>query len=501
MAEKNYFKKKSGLSPIAASEYGKLPPQAVELEEAILGACLTDSNCCVTAMKILSSECFYKVANQLIFQAIVDMSEKEIPIEAITVIHNLRTSGKIDDVGGPYAIAIIVNKLTSTVNCEYQCYVVFEMFVKREMIRLFTEETALLYSDDSDIFLVYERVEKRLEEIFDKLSDTQVKHMKTSIEKAIHEITSYSDGSQVSFVKTGIKIFDEHVFISPKFIIGIAASRGAGKTRYLIYLMKKIFSLNEDVAALWYSMEDSDTKIIRCFAATNTGLSDAQMQSKGYKLSSKELSSLTSEINTFSKYDIDFVNEQESISNISRSFTRFMKKRPEKICFLIIDNIMLIEDLYSSTGNTITIEDKVAATLRKIVNNAEKNGHKAIVIFLHHMTKEMESKYNLEEAYRPRLVHLKGTSRFADIANAIILINNPGMHKDLIKKHSQFPDINCINTDGTTKYVKRETLLQNMLIAEVAKNRDGDMADDNVAVQRYIVDLGLMKFVELNCVK
>ena len=494
-----YINKKRNKNPIR--EIDRPQPAAIELEEAILGACMTNEGCCYTALKILNHECFYKTAHQTIFEAIEIMVEKEIPIETITVVHQLRTTNKLDDVGGAYYLAILVNKLVSTRNCEFHCYVVFELFVKREMIRLFTEETSYLFNDDSDIFQVYERVESRLEEIFEKLSDNQVQHMKSSIEKTLHEIESFNDGTDVSFIKTGTRLFDEHVFLSPKMIVGIAASRGAGKTRYLIYLMKKIFGINDNVAALWYSFEDSDTKIIRAFAATNTGLSDAQMQSKAYKLSTEQLSTLKTEINKFSKYDIDFVNEQETISSISRTFHRFIKKRPDKVCFLLIDNIMLIDDLHSNpNGNTLAIEDKIASSLRKIINKAEKNGHRVIIIFLHHMTKEMESKYNMDEAYRPRLVHLKGSSRFADVANAIILINKPGMHKDLIKKHSQMPDVNCLNSDGTTMFVKREVLLQNMLIVEAAKNRDGDI-EDNVAIQRYVADLALMKFTELNCIR
>lgn len=483
------------------NEYGKLPPNAPELEEAIIGACITNNDCLNTALHILNYRCFYKVTNQIIFEAIQEMAVLEIPIEMITVAHHLRTNGKLEDIGGPYSIALIVNKLTSTVNCEFHCYVVFELFVKREMINIFSEATTELYDDKTDYFSIYEKVESELEKIMETLNDNQIKHMKSSIDKAIAEINSFSDGSQVSFVKTGIRIFDEHMFLSPKFILGIAASRGAGKTRYLIYLMKQIFNNNENVAALWYSMEDSDTKIIRAFTATNTGLSDAQMQSKGYKLSTTELSNLTNEMKKFSKYDIDFVNEQESIASISRNFNRFIKKRNDKICFLLIDNIMLVDDLYSNSNvGQLAIEDKIAASLRKIVNKAEKNGHKAIIIFLHHMTKEMESKWNMEEAYRPKLVHLKGSSRFADIANGIILINKPGMHKDLIKKHSVLPDINCVNSDNTTRFVKREVLLQNMLIVEAAKNRDGDI-EDGIAIQRYIADLALMKFTELKCIR
>jgi len=501
MAEKRNYNRKP---PLPANDFGKLPPQDIEFEKAILSTVINYPDSLGFVLSIIKPQCLYKVAHQKILETLMEMSDQEVPIDNTTLVHALRKNEMIDDVGGPYAIIVLAGEPHSQQNLEYYCYVIFEMYVRRTMIELFSNEINNLYKYDVDIKEIYERVYEELEKIFENFNDKQIKHMKNSVDKAINEIQNYSSGKDISYLRTGFKLLDEHVYLAPKFILGIAASRGAGKTRFLIELMRSIFEINpEDVAALWYSMEDSDTKIIRLFAAKKTGLTEAQMQGKGYKLSNDELKSVTGEINKFSKYDIDFVNEQETISTISRTFNRFIKKREKKVCFLIIDNIMLIDDLYNSPAgsNQIQIEDKVAASIRAIVNNADKKGHKAIVIFLHHMTKEMESKNNFEEAYRPKLSHMKGTTRFADVANGIILLNNPGMHKDLIKKHSSLPDINCINSNGTSMFVKREKLLKNMLIAEVAKNRDGDMSDDYKAVQRWIVDFGTMKFNELNTQK
>lgn len=497
------YKKKGKTTVVTANEFGKLPPQAPELEENIIGVCIRDPDMREVALRILKSECFYKVSHQVIFKSIEEMVQSEIPIDIATLVHYLRTTNRLDEVGGPYYVSVIYNNSATTIDIEYYCYVIFELFVKREMIQLFTEETSNLYSEDSDIFDVYNRVENKLEETFDKMTSNQIKHMKTSIDKTLNEIESYDDGSQVSFIKTGIPLFDNHAYLSPGMVVGIAAPRGAGKTRYVIYLMKKILELNhKDISCMWCSYEDSDTKIIRCFAATNTGLSDSQMQSKGYKLSSKELSALKNEINSFSSYDIEFSTEQEDMATISRKFNRFVKKRPDKINILIIDNVMLIDDLLTAPyGSANEVENKVAASMRKINTKAAKNGYKTIVIFLHHMTKEMEGKANAEEAYRPKLSYVKGSSRFVDIANVFILLHNPGMYKDLIKKQSTLPDVKCLNSDGSTIFVKRESLLRRMLIAEIAKNRDGEMADDNIAVQRYIVDFSIMKIKELKCLK
>lgn len=481
----------------------KPAPAAPELESAILGNILNNEDLLLQAMSILRPECFYVTENMNLFQALVDMGQKEMPIDVRTVTVHLQQTNKIEDAGGIYQLTVLASNNATNPNFEFYCFVIFEMYVKREMILLFAQETENLYGSNSDIYDIYTRVSDRLEVIFESLNDNQIKHMQSSIDKTIHEISSFQSGEKLAYIKTGVKLIDENIYLGPKFIFGIAASRGAGKTRYLIHLMRNIFMNNDSdsIAALWYTMEDSDTKIIRLFAAPDVNLTDGQMQSKGYKLSEKEVDKVKTSINKFSKYNIDFVTDQDSMATISRNFTKFTKKHSDKVCLLVIDNIMLIEDLYMATGNQVQIEDKVAASMRRIINKADKLGHEVIIIFLHHMTKEMESRSNAEEAYRPKLSHVKGSSRFVDVCNAIVLLMNPGMHKDLIKKNTELPDIKCVNSDGTTRMVKRSVLLQNMMIGEVAKNRDGEMSDDATAVERYIVDFGLMKFNELKTIK
>lgn len=503
MAERKFTYKKYDKKPIDKNEYGKQMPQAPDLEEAILGAIMNNADCFDTSLKYLRPECFYKEANQKIFEAMIVLGNENNPIDSNSVTHQLRVLGYIDDIGGPYYIHILSNKATATTSIEYHSAVVLDMYIKREMITLFSESINQLYDDKTDMADVYTIVYDRLEALFGMFDEEMIHHIDSTIERALKEIESYSDGTEDAYIRCGDRLWDEVAYTSPGQIISIAASRSAGKTRYLIKIIRGFFQHNnKKIAALWYSLEDSDTKLVRAFASTATGLSDSQMQSKGYTLSDVEKKAITKEMNTFSKWDIDIVNEQESISQISRRFTRFLKQHEDQVCFLIIDNIMLVEDLYNApAGNPTQTEDKVAGSLRKIMNKATKAGYKVVLIFLHHMTKEMESKFNSEEAYRPKLSHMKGSSRFADICSVIFLLNNPGLHKDLIKKHSGMPDILCVNSDGTSRYVKRQKLLENMMIAEVAKNRDGEVSDDNVAVSRFIVDFKVMSFVELKTLK
>lgn len=482
----------------------KLPPQAPEMEEAIIANIIRNSDLLLQAQNIISSECFYKKENVVLFETFESMIENDNPIDMVTVTNKLRDNKKLEDAGGAYYIATIYNKYDLAINFVFYCQIIFELFVKREMIKLFSENIIKLYDNNTDISDIYDAVIERLEELFERLTDEQVKHMKYSVDNTLQEIRGYSKGEFMPYIKTGVELIDNHIFLTDKFIMGIAAPRGCGKTRYLIHIIRSLIENNKknDIAIMWYSMEDSDNKIIRLFAAPYVGLTDNQMQSKNYTMTDDELNKVTRVISKFNDYNIDFVNRQDTMNKISRNFAKFTRKHSDKMCFLIIDNVMLIEDLYNAGYSSQTAaEDKIAASMRRIITKNSSEGIRSSIIFLHHMTKEMESRSNAEEAYRPKLAHMKGSSRFADICNAVILLNNPGMHKDLIKRHLQLPDIKCVNSDGSIKLYKRATILQNLLIAEVAKNRDGEMSDDNKAVERYLTDFGLMKFNVLKTVK
>ena len=108
--------------------YDKIPPQAVELEEAIIGAIINNESLLSQSLDIIKPECFYKECNRIIYKAFVDMSEAEMPIDFLTITNYLRSINKIDDIGGPYYITVLNTKYSSSLNFEFYCYVIFEMF-------------------------------------------------------------------------------------------------------------------------------------------------------------------------------------------------------------------------------------------------------------------------------------------------------------------------------------------------------------------------------------
>src|SRR3990172_7887779 len=133
--------KQSKLSTIRQQlfEIGKLPPQAVDLEEAVLGALMLDKDALTNVIDILQPASFYKEVHTRIFSAIQRLFQRSEPIDILTVTHELKKSGELEIVGGPYYITQLTNRVASAANAEYHARIISQKFIQRELIRISTE--------------------------------------------------------------------------------------------------------------------------------------------------------------------------------------------------------------------------------------------------------------------------------------------------------------------------------------------------------------------------
>jgi len=140
MTEKRtYTKRNTTPAPIPANEFGKLPPQAPELEEAVLGAIMIEKDAYSIVSEILKAECFYKPAHQKIYEAISKLAISQEPIDMHTVTEQLRKNGTIDDIGGAYYITLLTAKVSSAAHLEYHSRIVAQKYLARELIRISTD--------------------------------------------------------------------------------------------------------------------------------------------------------------------------------------------------------------------------------------------------------------------------------------------------------------------------------------------------------------------------
>ena len=167
---------------------GKLPPQALDLEEAVLGALMLEKDALSTVIDILKPDTFYKDAHQEIYRAIQALFNDSEPIDLLTVTNQLRRDGKLEFVGGAYYITHLTTRVNSAANIEYHSRIITEQSIKRELIRIASEIHKDAFEDTIDVFELLDRTEQ---ELFD-VSETNIRRnyadMRTLMKEAVDEL-------------------------------------------------------------------------------------------------------------------------------------------------------------------------------------------------------------------------------------------------------------------------------------------------------------------------
>ncbi|WP_460548066.1 replicative DNA helicase [Hymenobacter daeguensis] len=217
--------------PANASAAGKLPPQAPELEMAVLGALMLEKDALTSVIDLLKPESFYKDAHQRIYRAVIRLFDKSEPIDQLTVVHELREMGELEACGGPFYVANLTLKVNSAANVEYHARIITETAIKRELIRISSEIQRDAFEDTTDVFKLLDDTESALFEVSESNIRKNFDDMRSLMGKAIKELEekkNQSDG--LTGVPTGFSALDRVTSgWQPSDLVIIAARPGMGK--------------------------------------------------------------------------------------------------------------------------------------------------------------------------------------------------------------------------------------------------------------------------------
>lgn len=257
--------KNTKLLPRDISEsLGKLPPQAVDLEEAVLGALMLEKNALNSVVEFLKPEHFYVEAHKVIYEAIVELFKSSEPVDMRTVVNQLRKQGKLELVEGAYKIAELTAKVSSAANIEYHARVIIEMAIKRTLIEVASQIHHDAYEDTTDVFELLDKTEQSIFEISDSNLRKNYDNMRNLMARAIQELQvlkEHKDG--LTGVPSGFTELDRVTSGWQKSdLVIIAARPGMGKclgkgTKVMMFdgQLKKV----EDVKAGELLMGDDST--------------------------------------------------------------------------------------------------------------------------------------------------------------------------------------------------------------------------------------------------
>jgi len=221
-------KREAGMSDYM---FGKLPPQAPALEEAVLGAIMLSKDALMTVIETLRPESFYVNAHQLIYKAMIRLFERTQPIDLLTVSEELKKSSELEIVGGPYYLVELTNRVASSANLEYHGRLVAQKFLERELIRVGAEITKDGFDDTIDVFDKIDKAQKALYEITEKNLSRSYSSMSSLLGQAVKQVEEASkQGEGVTGVPTGFVDLDRMTSgWQPSDLVIVAARPGMGK--------------------------------------------------------------------------------------------------------------------------------------------------------------------------------------------------------------------------------------------------------------------------------
>ncbi len=238
---------------IISLEKGKLPPQALDLEEAVLGAMMIDKKGVDDVIDILQPDAFYKDGHKLIYEAIVELFNDTQPIDLLTVSAQLKKTGKLELAGGDFYLISLTQKISSSAHIEFHSRIILQKFIQRSLIRISSEIIEDAYDETTDVFDLLDKAESKLYEVTQgniKRSSETAQSLVLQAKKRIEEIANQEG---MSGVATGFHALDKLTSgWQPSDLIIIAARPGMGKclgkgTKVLMFdgSLKKVEDVTE----------------------------------------------------------------------------------------------------------------------------------------------------------------------------------------------------------------------------------------------------------------
>ena len=253
--------------------YGKIPPQAKELEEAVLGAIMLEKDAFDNVVEILKPECFYVEAHQRIFKAMQGLANKSQPIDILTVAEELRSREELEMVGGPYYVTRLTNMVVSSANIVAHSRIILQKFIQRELIRISGEIIGDAYEDSTDVFDLLDDAESKLFEITNNHLRKNFDSIDSVLVKTIQRIEDMRHRNEdITGVPSGYASLDRVTYGWQQTDLIILAARPAvGKTAFALNLARNAaLSVSKSTPVAFFSLEMSAGQLVQRILAAES---------------------------------------------------------------------------------------------------------------------------------------------------------------------------------------------------------------------------------------
>lgn len=396
-------------------DMGKLPPQAKEIESAVLGAILQQSECLNDILEFLNPNSFYVDANNRVFNAILTLSKNYSPVDILTVTQELKKTGELDLVGGAYYVVSLTNGSTgSSVNAVFHARIIQQKFIQREIIRICSKSIENSYEDNADIVELASSLERGLLEINKNFNFGKVQNMATIWNEISLRNEKLISGKGLTGVLSGYESLDKMTggWQNGNLII-LAARPAMGKTALCINFMRNASVLNK-IGVLMFSLEMGALEIgIRAFSI--------ESDTPTYEFSRKGISPdemVYKEKDCVKLIDSNIFIDDTGAITLQELRSKARKfKREKNIGLIVVDYLQLMSGDKSQKGNREQEISSISRGLKALAKELDLP-----VIALSQLSRETEKRGGDK---RPQLSDLRESGAIEQDADMVIFIHRP----------------------------------------------------------------------------
>ena len=431
-----------------APEMGNVPPQAIELEESVLGALMLEAELLPTVQEYLNEDAFYKEEHRLIYHVINDLSTEREPIDLYTVTNRLKSRRELTRVGGPTYLAQLTQRVGSAANVEFYARIVTQKYIQRELIRTSTEIQRQSYDSATDITELIGFAESEILKITEGHVKRSVQSASDILRRAIEQIEKASENdSRYSGVCTGFTELDNTTLgWQPSDLIIIAARPSMGKTAFVLTMARNM-AIEYETPVAFFSLEMSSTQLMTRLIVGETGL-DSKLVRSG-RLSPDEWKTLETKTKPLGMAPL-YIDDTPALSIYEfRSKVRRLHTN-NGIKIIIIDYLQLMTA--SGQGDKGNREQEVSFISRTLKGIAKELN--VPIIALSQLNRAAESRGG---AKRPQLSDLRESGAIEQDADIVAFIHRPEYYGFNVTESGE-------STEGLAEII-------------LAKHRNGEVRD------------------------
>jgi replicative DNA helicase len=434
----------------------KLPPQNIEAEQSVLGAIIFDNEALPKALEILSPEDFYRDNHRKLYSAMIELFEKNEPIDIVTLTDHLRKNGLLDSIGGISYLSSLANAVPTSANIRHHAKIVREKAILRSLIQVSTQIASKVYEDSTDADEMVDYAERLIFNIADKRTKTTFFSLRNIINDTFKMIEHlYSKKEAITGIPSGFKDLDVLTSgFQPGDLIIVGGRPGMGKTAFALNIAQHVgIELKEPVAI--FSLEMSKEQLaMRMLCAES--MVNASYVRKGF-ISKQDWPKLTKAAGKLADAPI-FIDDSSAITVLDvRAKARRLKKERGGLSLIVVDYLQLMK----SRGNFERREQEISDISRALKALAKEL--KIPVIALSQLNRAVEQRGGDK---RPGLADLRESGAIEQDADVIIFLyrdeiynkNNPankGKAEVIIAKQRNGPTgvVNLTYLADCTRFV------------------------------------------------